>query len=883
MMLHDKLLDRVLSFPACLCSILVATVLQAADVPVILGPDASKIERIAAQELADKLGRLYPGDRFLLAAALPATGKAIVVGQVSAAPVRDQLGNEALPTDLESYVVSAKNVGGLELAVIAGADARGVVYGVYGLLEKLGCGFTLSGDVVPAARTEPLSFKDWSLSNKPLVKDRLVFNWHNFLSGCSTWNLADWNRWTEQSQKIGYNAVMVHAYGNNPMMSYTFDGKAKPVGSLPSSVKGRDWSTMHVNDVRRLHGGEVFDGPVFGAEAAQVPDEERVAAARKLMQGVFAHAAERGMNVIFSFDVDTASSNPQALIASLPEHTRIATGENGAFWLVNPDTEEGYRFYRAQVAALLADYPQITTLAPWFHVAGKPLPNVKLAEMPAAWQAEYRTAVEQRPEIAKFRAPVGMFAVGKIVRAFERATRELGQGRVRLAAGAWNFEFMRGADAFFSLGVALIGLDYGVLNNQSVIESAGQRRMLAGIGKNRPVIPVIWPHHDDGGYIGRSYKPFADFQTRLVEAKASGFGIIHWTTRPNDLFFVSHSRQVWQNSLNEPLRKTCDDMAARVLGDLRLGGYLERWVTDAPIFGRETEAFFIGHPLVKIDDVIKGCRERMALLGTADNDPVNYFRGLEQFIVAFFESHDALQRTQAAFTSKDLDQARQLMAQCHPESVIAQFAKFSSIGGMTRGEQGLIVSLNTRWLVYFVRMRQMLGMEPVRYRFGPTSHEELAELPGSFTYHFDAQHQVWQMLGTKEVGAATFSAPSANDEIVRQGLESDKPVTLKLRPIAHKADLPPGDYRLRLLLADPDSTAEGQRVFTVSVGTTTRTVDVFKEAGGARKLVEQVYPVTLSAPGEIVVTLTPIKGKAVISGAVLEPVGQKFQPKLKEL
>ena len=64
-----------------------------------------------------------------------------------------------------------------------------------------------------------------------------------------------------QSQKMGYNAIMVHAYGNNPMVSFTFNGKTKPVGYLSTTVKGRDWSTMHVNDVRRLWGGQVFDGP----------------------------------------------------------------------------------------------------------------------------------------------------------------------------------------------------------------------------------------------------------------------------------------------------------------------------------------------------------------------------------------------------------------------------------------------------------------------------------------------------------------------------------------------------------------------------------------------------------------------------------------------
>ena len=209
------------------------------------------------------------------------------------------------------------------------------------------------------------------------------------------------------------------------------------------------------------------------------------------------------------------------------------------------------------------------------------------------------------------------------------------------------------------------------------------------------------------------------------------------------------------------------------------------------------------------------------------------------------------------------------MAQCHPEAVIEQFAKLSS-SGITRGEQGLIVTLNTRWLVYYIRQRQMLGMEPVRYNFGPTSHDKLAQAPGHFTYFFDAGQKVWETLGEEETGAPLFTAASASDEIARHGLESDKPFTFALCPIARKAALLAGQYQVRLLLFDPESTAEGQRVFTVSVGATSSAVDIYKETGGVKRLLEKTYPVTLTAPGEIAVTLIPVKGKAVISGAVLE-------------
>ncbi len=677
-------------------------------------------------------------------------------------------------------------------------------------------------------------------ADKPLVNDRIVFDWHNFLSGCSTWNLADWNRWTDDAQKLGYNAIMVHAYGNNPMVSFTFNGKTKPVGYLSTTIRGRDWSTMHVNDVRRLFGGEVFDKAAFGADAALGPEEKRADAARQLMQGVFAHAGERGMNVFFADDVDTGSANPQELILTLPESARFAvqakaggmTGVSGEgdrrFWLANPDTTEGYQYYKAEVAALMADYPQITCLVVWFRNGGTPWMDLKVTEMPAPWQKEYNAVIAQKPEVAKLWHSQNMFAIGKIARAFQRALKELGRDRVRLATGSWHFSFLPSADLFFPPGIPFIGLDYAVLHDKSDLSTTEQRQKLAEVGAHRPLIPVIWAHHDDGAYIGRPFTPFPNFYTKLTEARASGFGVIHWTTRPLDLFFTSHIRQVFGDTKDEPLRMTCEKIGGSVMGE-----YLYRWITEAPRFARETSDRFIDRPLTNITAIVKGCRQRQALLEkcgaglqpatpTHNNEQVanllhiDYFRGLEQFIAAFHETHDFFQRSQAALKSNDIALARQLITQCHPEPVIEQFAKFSSIGGITRGEQGLVVALNARWLSHIVRHRQMLGLEPVRYKFGPTQHDPLAQSPGRYTFYFTSDHHLWQTLGTKETGAEVFGAPDVG-EICSSGIETDKPLVLKLQPILAPSALPAGRYWLRLLAADPSSTAAGQRVFEVQV------------------------------------------------------------------
>ncbi|MBM3888861.1 MAG: hypothetical protein FJ388_07005 [Verrucomicrobia bacterium] len=1039
----------------CVLSLVMAATTATAGETVVIASS----ERLAASELAGCLGRIYPQTRFIIAGQLPSSGSAVLVG--SDVAVRSMIRDADLSKP-ESYAVRSVRRGDQQLGIIAGADARGTVYGVYALLQKLGCGFYLSYDALPPARTEPFTFDGWLLSSAPLVRDRIVFNWHNFLSGCSTWNLADWNRWTGQSQKMGYNGIMVHAYGNNPMVSFTFSGKTKPVGYLSTTVKGRDWSTMHVNDVRRLYGGEVFNGPVFGADAAQAPDEQRAAAAQKLMRGVFAHAAERGMEVHFADDVDTISANPQELIRTLPEDARFPIQaqsvawmgqEAGKLWLANPETPEGYRYYKAQVAALMKAYPQITTLVVWFRQGGTPWLEVKVAEMPARWQEEWRAEIARTPEAEKLWHAPQMFAIGKIVRAFERALKELGHERVQIAAGTWDFKFLAPCHRFFPPHVKLIGLDYNVLHDHPQLADAESRRVIRDVAARRPVLPVIWAHHDDGNYIGRPYTPFTEFCTRLADAKACGFGIIHWTTRPLDLFFKSHAEQVWTATKDRPLRATCEAMAARSFGSgggedgrgvianfmkfaiTPLAEYLHAWVTDAPKFARETSDFFIDRPLTNVTQVVAGCRERLKLIERVDaarvapeqRDRLNYFKGLEEFIAAFYQTHDKFQRSQELLKSGDLAGARAALTGCEPTKVIQQFARFSSLGGITRGEQGLVVSMNTRWLTHIVRHRQTLGLEAVRYRFAPTSHDPLAQSPGKFTFHFDANHGVWECLGEKEIGASVFTLSARAkvagnaallavcEEICRSGIESDKPITLALSPImayggrgkGKPASLPAGDYRLRLLMLDPASNRADQRVFDVQVaadaarsgverysfepvrakflrlvchgnsennwnsiteiespaldkktasaskavkgheatkavdgnlktrwaaqgdgawtqfalkpdapmehldvewfggdkrryrvefltsndgrewskltvkpqrpasaGHTDR-VDIFRRAGRANRIVELSYPVRLTAPGAVQLTLTPVKGKSLLCGAVLEPMTLK--------
>jgi hypothetical protein len=629
---------------------------------------------------------------------------------------------------------------------IAGADRRGTLYAVYSLLEHLGFGFYLSYTTAPPVQTGTPDFRNWHLRDKPLVADRIVFDWHNFLSSASTWELEDWQRYIDNAARMRFNDIMVHAYGNNPMFTFQFNELTKPVGYLATTQSGRDWGTQHVNDVRRLIGGELFQDPVFGASVAKVPLEERTTAAMDLMKRVFAHAADRGMGVTFALDVDTESANPQQMIATLPESARIRSGR---YQLANPDTAEGYAFYRAQVEQLFAAYPQITRLAVWFRNNSTPWTAIRLEEFPEEWRNEFKGDSADAP----------MFAIGKLVRAYGRALRETGHESVELASGSWRLDFLRSADQYLPQEATLLPLDWS-----TVFDTAAGQRALEQVRSGRKLVPIVWAHHDDRTYIGRPYTPYAHFLNLLKSSDSSGFGIIHWTTRPLDMYFKSSVDQVWDTTANQKLKDACERMAERTFGAAgREAGreYLLSFVTEAPMFGRETSDRFMDIPLGDAGAHIRKSKARVHKLSEingAELTPdglkhLDYYIRYEEFIQAFFETHTAWERAEAHLKSGDIDKARAELESLNPAEVIRKYVSAIQCGPTSMGERALVISLNLRWLPYMLSARQAVGLEPVRFRIGTVETEALAQGAGTNTFYIDEQGAMWKVIDTSALQA----------------------------------------------------------------------------------------------------------------------------------
>jgi hypothetical protein len=150
----------------------------------------TKIGNHASAELEKFLNRMYHDVVFEKSADKEANIQLLLSEQA------EELGFQQLPRQKESFKVTRKDG---KLYIIS-PDQRGLLNASYALLEKLGCGFYISKDVIPDSKKWN-DMEDWEMQDEPVTGDRVLFNWHNFLSGCTGWNLEDWQKWIDQASQ----------------------------------------------------------------------------------------------------------------------------------------------------------------------------------------------------------------------------------------------------------------------------------------------------------------------------------------------------------------------------------------------------------------------------------------------------------------------------------------------------------------------------------------------------------------------------------------------------------------------------------------------------------------------------------------------------------
>jgi hypothetical protein len=890
---HRYTLNIIIIFALCIY-LGIPSVLKAKEVQIIT--EAHSLQQ-QAEILKKYLEEMYSNHSFDISITMRGDKDAIVLKLDS--NIKDEA-FRAIPKKLK---------GGRVVLTISGGSQSGIYYAVFKLLEELGCGFFLSYEKV-RGKTDEIKLENIHFSDKPLAKRRVVFNWHNFLSGCSSWDLQEWKHYIDQASKMRFNGLMTHFYANDPSFVFSHNGVEKRVGFMPNTQMGRQYGTQQVNDVRRLVSGEIFDSPVFGSETSKVPEHVRVEEARKLVQNIHHYAASKFMDVWFGYDIDYQIANPQEIMATLPASAKIKVKmkpnkyigmPDSVFYLPVPDSPEGKSYYQSQVVQLFDHFPEIDNLVLWTRTSGSAFLTLRYDKFPETWKEEFDNLAFGNKKYDKTDENItGRFATSKVYETIRACLDELGKKDVKLWAGSWRVSWLEHANWFYPDGVGFIPLDY----HMDYFSDPVKIQVLKDVSMNRDILPVVWAHHDDGAYIGSPSKPYENLHSNIESAGNTGVGIIHWKTKPLDIYFKNTEFQVWERTNNYSLKNSAEFIASRLVSPENketLSNYLENWVEEGPKFGRETRTWFIDHQIQEeeFQRIVKGCQNRIQLLGAInedDNSYIQYFRKLEEFCISFYQTQYHYQNALQDIKDGHYGAARGLMRKCTPESVIEKYTAAAKTNGITKGEKGVVVEMNLSWLPFIISMKQTVGQVNVMYNFGKVNFPDLGIGLLNTNYVMDSKGKLWRNYGRSETGGGVFSNPMPviepenpeYTEICASGVVSLDSLVIHIKPIA--ADISPrrlkspdyfvpGNYLLTLVFTEHEFSKSGERVFEIKVKTKrdemeeiSEIVDIVKFTGSKNKIFTKTIPVTFETQNSLILTIENITGGCLINGLVFEPV-----------
>lgn len=247
----------------------------------------------------------------------------------------------------QGYIIRTVKEKGRELVVIAGVDANGLLYGVYGLLEDhLGMRFYMNGDVYPDKKEVQTRISLIQDERTPTVAIRGFLPWTNFPQSATIYSWDDWRYIIDQAARMRMNFIMIHNYngfcGHNELFhNFEYKGHLSR-GWMPTIKTGHGWGCPGWNINEYLFGAsEVYDDYDFGADYGlhneTLTNGQIKEKGATIFRKVIAYAHLRGVKIGLGLDIDVV----------LPEYQS------------EPDNKD---LIKVQVAEIAREYPELDYL-----------------------------------------------------------------------------------------------------------------------------------------------------------------------------------------------------------------------------------------------------------------------------------------------------------------------------------------------------------------------------------------------------------------------------------------------------------------------------------------------------------------------------------------
>lgn len=346
-----------------------AQVFAGPRVGIVVGEKAPALEKLAADELASQLKRIYEAE-VKIGSTVPADSPHVIfVGSpdtnASMKPFADSwpLGDKKL-TD-QGHLLRSIAFRDRSALLVGGGSPVATYWAVAEFGHRLGVRSMLFGDLDPVS-PPPFGLEDINIVREPMKVER---GWH-FLNHRPTdsgaWGLDEYRRVLKQLSRLKFNRVTLEVDVGAPFVHFEYGG----IKRRSAVFWLRDEFPVSGDTAgRKVFGGaKMFENPDF---AGTTTYEQRIAAGVKLLNGVIDAAHEVGMTVSFQFSA-----------MRFPVDFGEIVGYGGGEW-GHPVTVDGVDFHDEKSVNLLK-----TQLRAYFET----YPNLDGVELRDMWDSPYHVS-----------------------------------------------------------------------------------------------------------------------------------------------------------------------------------------------------------------------------------------------------------------------------------------------------------------------------------------------------------------------------------------------------------------------------------------------------------------------------------------------------------
>jgi len=258
---------------------------------VVCGSGASDLERFAARELCDFLGKLYQVETELVDRLSGSARIEFLVGLTACETLSTEW---STPLDVaalsdQGFFLKTQSTSDRTIVAVGGGSPRAVLWAVYELAERCGVRFLTSGDVYPPIASLA-EFPALDLVLEPRFSVRAHPSIQDFAPSGEAWGIADFKKLIDQLAKLKFSRINVFPFAWQPFLHWECKGIARSSFWL--------WYNDHLPLTPDTIGRELFppgdefwnpDLPLHGSY------RDSVIAGERLIHQIIEHAHLRGM------------------------------------------------------------------------------------------------------------------------------------------------------------------------------------------------------------------------------------------------------------------------------------------------------------------------------------------------------------------------------------------------------------------------------------------------------------------------------------------------------------------------------------------------------------------------------------------------------------